>query len=373
MPAWRTGGRGARPEPGAAATVLILSVAAPRTGSSRFGQLLQSMKSAFVCEPFHPTAYIHCAKGPSGLHFYDKAPYDLSEFGRDMVADSLIKGILPSRALRMQSVPRRTASHLHQISQRLRKRERLRPARLLSVLLETAGAAIGPAYNIFREPRIARRVCELLDAREETYTLELFPNHLAPECHDFLCRTYPLILHQRSLIDSYVSLIKTDSRRWYRVDTTGYRVTVCPESFVTYCRSISGYYLRSLKAAHDPGKPCAATTHGQPRSCVINYEDWCDHPNHQQAGRVHQLLAQQGFSEAFLEPDRSAATASGALNRQDQASDWSHRVTNADEVVDALKQRSLQGLLGARPLEIPALGVPWPQEPPPGGVATPGS
>jgi len=373
MPAWRTGGRGARPEPGAAATVLILSVAAPRTGSSRFGQLLQSMKSAFVCEPFHPTAYIHCAKGPSGLHFYDKAPYDLSEFGRDMVADSLIKGILPSRALRMQSVPRRTASHLHQISQRLRKRERLRPARLLSVLLETAGAAIGPAYNIFREPRIARRVCELLDAREETYTLELFPNHLAPECHDFLCRTYPLILHQRSLIDSYVSLIKTDSRRWYRVDTTGYRVTVCPESFVTYCRSISGYYLRSLKAAHDPGKPCAATTHGQPRSCVINYEDWCDHPNHQQAGRVHQLLAQQGFSEAFLEPDRSAATASGALNRQDQASDWSHKVTNADEVVDALKQRSLQGLLGARPLEIPALGVPWPQEPPPGGVATPGS
>ncbi|MBM5821467.1 MAG: hypothetical protein FJ082_03125 [Cyanobacteria bacterium K_Offshore_surface_m2_011] len=353
--------------------MLILSVAAPRTGSSRFGQLLQSMKSAFVCEPFHPTAYIHCAKGPSGLRFYDKAPYDLSEFGRDMVADSLIKGILPSRALRMQSVPRRTASHLHQISQRLRKRERLRPARLLSVLLETAGAAIGPAYNIFREPRIARRVCELLDAREETYTLELFPNHLAPECHDFLCRTYPLILHQRSLIDSYVSLIKTDSRRWYRVDTTGYRVTVCPESFVTYCRSISGYYLRSLKAAHDPGKPCAATTHGQPRSCVINYEDWCDHPNHQQAGRVHQLLAQQGFSEAFLEPDRSAATASGALNRQDQASDWSHKVTNADEVVDALKQRSLQGLLGARPLEIPALGVPWPQEPPPGGVATPGS
>jgi len=118
MPAWRTGGRGARPEPGAAATVLILSVAAPRTGSSRFGQLLQSMKSAFVCEPFHPTAYIHCAKGPSGLRFYDKAPYDLSEFGRDMVADSLIKGILPSRALRMQSVPRRTASHLHQTQEK---------------------------------------------------------------------------------------------------------------------------------------------------------------------------------------------------------------------------------------------------------------
>ncbi|MCP9836056.1 hypothetical protein KBY84_00950 [Cyanobium sp. N.Huapi 1H5] len=351
--------------------MLILSVAAPRTGSSRFGQLLQSMQSEFVCEPFHAQASIHCAEGPSGLRFYARTPYILSDFGRAMAADPLIQRILPSRALRMQSVPRRTASHLHQISQRLRERERLRPARLLSVLLETAGAAIGPAYNIFREPRIARRVCELLDAREETYTLELFPNHLAPECHDFLCRTYPLILHQRSLIDSYVSLIKTDSRRWNRVDTTGYRVRICPESFVTYCRSISDYYLRSLQTANDPGKPCAATTHGQPRSCVINYEDWCDQPNHAQGGRVHQLLEQNGFAHVYQKP--VAAGSSDALNRQDQASDWADKVTNAAEVIDALEQRSLQGLLGARPLEIPALGVPWAQEPPPGGVATPGS
>ncbi|WP_146134492.1 hypothetical protein [Aphanothece minutissima] len=339
--------------------MLILSVAAPRTGSSRFGQLLQSMKSAFVCEPFHPTAYIHCAEGPSGLRFYDKAPYDLSEFGRYMVADSLIKSFLPTRTLRMGAAPRGAASYLHGISLRLRRKERLKIAQFLSVVLEKASAAVGPAYNIFREPRIARRVCELLDAREDTYTLELFPNHLSPECHGFLCRTYPLILHQRSLIDSYISLIKTDSRRWNGVNTTGCNVRICPESFVAYCRFISGYYLRSLRAGDAFRGPSPAPTQGShPRHCVINYEDWCDHPNHQQAGRVHQLLAQQGFSEAFPEPDRSAATASGALNRQDQASDWSHKVTNADEVVDALKQRSLQGLLGARPLEIPALGVP---------------
>jgi hypothetical protein len=335
--------------------MLILSVAAPRTGSSRFGQLLQSMQSEFVCEPFHPQASIHCAEGPSGLRFYDKKPYILSDFGREMAADPLIKGLLPSRVLRMQAAPRRSASYLHQISHQLKKNERLKPARLLSVLLEAAGTAIGPAYNIFREPRIARRVCELLDAREETYTLELFPNHLAPHCHDVLCRTYPLILHQRKLIDSYISLMKTDSRRWSGVNTTGYRVRICPESFVTYCRSISGYYLRSLRAANDPGQPCAATTHGQPRSCVINYEDWCDHPNHEQGGRVHQLLEQKGYSHVFQKPE--AAGSSDALNRQDQASDWAHKVTNAAEVIDALQERSLQRLLGAHPLEIPALGI----------------
>ena len=232
----------------------------------------------------------------------------------------------------------------------------MKPARLLSVLLEKAGAAIGPAYNLFREPRIARRVCELLDAREDAYTLELFPNHLAPECHDDLCRTYPLILHQRKLIDSYISLMKTDSQRWSGVNTTGYRVRICPESFVSYCRSISGYYMRSLQAANDPVQPCAAPTHVQPRRCVINYEDWCDHPNHAQGGRVHQLLEQQGFSHVFQKPE--AARSSDALNRQDQASDWAHKVTNAAEMIEALEQRSLQGLLGARPLEIPALGLP---------------
>ncbi len=315
------------------------------------------MQSEFVCEPFHPQASIHCAEGPSGLRFYDKKPYILSDFGREMAADPLIKGLLPSRVLRMQAAPRRSASYLHQISHRLKKKESLRPARLLSVLLEKAGAAIGPTYNLFREPRIARRVCELLDAREDTYTLELFPNHLAPECHDDLCRTYPFILHQRALIDSYISLIKTDSRRWNRVNTTGYSVRICPESFVTYCRSISDYYLRSLQAGSDPGKPCAAATQASPpRRCVINYEDWCDHPNHEQGGRVHQLLEQKGFAHVYQKPE--AAGSSDALNRQDQASDWSDKVTNAAEVIEALEQRSLQGLLGARPLDIPALGVP---------------
>ncbi|MBW4531748.1 MAG: hypothetical protein KME02_13780 [Aphanothece saxicola GSE-SYN-MK-01-06B] len=337
--------------------MLILSIAAPRTGSSRFCQLLQSMQSGFLCEPFHPQAFIHCAKGPKGLRFYDKSPYILSDFGREMAADPLIKEILPTRALRMQAAPRRTASYLHRISQRLKKKESLKPARLLSVLLENAGTTIGPAYNIFREPRIAKRVCELLDATEEAYTLELFPNHLAPECHDVLCRTYPLILHQRKLIDSYISLMKTNSRRWSGVNTTGYRVRICPESFVTYCRSISGYYLRSLQAANDPREPCATPTQGsQPRSCVINYEDWCDHPNHEQGARVYQLLEQKGFSHVFQKPE--AAGSSDALNRQDQASDWAHKVTNAAEVMDALKQRSLQQLLDARPLEIPALGIP---------------
>ena len=337
--------------------MLILSVAAPRTGSSRFGQLLRSMQSEFVCEPFHAQASIHCDEGPRGLRFYDKAPYILSDFGRDMAADPLIQGILPRRALRMQAAPRRTASSLHQISRRIKNKESLKPARLLSVLLEKAGAAIGPAYNIFREPRIALRVCELLDAREDTYTLELFPNHLAPECHDVLCRTYPVILHQRKLIDSYISLLKTDSRRWNRVNTTGYKVRICPESFVSYCRSISGYYLRSLRAANAPGEPCAATCQGsQPRCCVINYEDWCYHPNHEQGGRVHQLLEQKGFAHVYQNPE--AAGSSDALNRQDQASNWAEKVTNAAEVIDALQRRSLQGLLGARPLEILALGVP---------------
>lgn len=339
--------------------MLILSVAAPRTGSTRFGQLLQAMNSAFLREPFHPTAYLHSARGPSGLRFYGKAPYCLSDFGRDMAADSVIKGLLPARSLRMRAAPRRTASYLQELSNSLKQKENLKGAQFLADLLEKASTTIGPAYNLFREPRIAKRVCELLDAMEGTYTLELFPNHLASECHNFLCRTYPFILHQRTLIDSYISLIKTDSRRWSDVNTTGYIVRICPESFVNFCRSISDYYLRSLQTGDDSRERCSAPTQGSPlRSCIINYEDWCDHPNHEQGGRVDQLLEQKGFSDVYQEPEASAAESSDALNRQDQARDWSDKVMNSEEVIDWLTQRSLQGLLGARPLAIAALGVP---------------
>ncbi len=339
--------------------MLILSVAAPRTGSTRFGQLLQSMNAVFLREPFHPTAYLHCARGPSGLRFYDKAPYSLSDFGRDMAADSVIKGLLPSRPFRMRAVPRHTASYLQELSNSLKQKESLKAAQFISDLLEKASAAIGPAYNLFREPRVAKRICELLDAMEGTYTLELFPNHLTRECHGFLCRTYPFIVHQRTLIDSYVSLIKTDFRRWSGVNTTGHKVRICPESFVAYCRSISDYYLRSLRLGADPRQRHSAPSQAsQPRHCVINYEDWSDHPNHEQSGRVYQLLEQKGFSNVFQEPEPSAVKPSEAMTRQDRASDWSDKVTNAQELIQILTQQSLQGLLGARPLEIPALGVP---------------
>jgi hypothetical protein len=328
--------------------MLILSVAAPRTGSTRFGQLLQSMDSTFVREPFHPKAYVHRGKGPRGLRFYSKAPYTLSDFGKQMLADSAIQGMLPSRSLRMTVVPRLTARYLQELSNNIKEKENRKITQYLSILLEKTSAKLGPAYNLFREPRIARRVCELLDAMEYTYTLELFPGHLTRECHDFLCQKYSFILHQRVLIDSYISLIKTDFRRWNGVDTTERKVRICPESFLTYCHSISNYYLRTYRLGTDSG------------SGVINYEDWSDHPNQEQAGRVYQLLQHNGLSGAFQEPETSGGASSDEMARQDRSTDWSAKVTNGEEVIHFLKERSLEELLGARPLEIPALPGPLP-------------
>lgn len=339
--------------------MLYLSIAAPRTGSTRFGQLLQTMNVEFAREPFHPQAYIPTPDRTSGLRFYSQ-PYTLSDTGHRLLADPIIRGMMPARAIRMNIAVTKASKSLYQSSLACRRNSSSRAMDQLSRWLQKASERIGPAYNIFREPSIAMRVCELLDAMDGTLVLELFPGHLTEANMGTLCRTYPHIFHQRRLLDSYISLIKTDHRRWSRVDTTQRKATICPASFVDYCEKTSSYYRSIFKLS----QACQSTRSANPefiqsRPCVINYDDWSDHPNHQQSETVHALLCAQGFGDVFQKPIATLTNPDEDLIRQDTSPAWTSKVTNSEEVADYLTERSLESLLEARPLDGAALPMSW--------------
>ncbi len=338
--------------------MLYLSIAAPRTGSTRFGQLLQTMNVEFAREPFHPQGYLIIPDKTIGLRFYSQS-YTLSDVGHQLLADPLIKGMLPARGIRKNVAIAQISKALYQASLVCRRNSSSRAMDRLSRRLQTASERIGPAYNIFREPSIALRVCELLNAMEGTLVLELFPGHLTLETMELLCSIYPHIFHQRKLLDSYISLIKTDHLRWSRVDTTQRKVRISPAAFVTYCKGISNYYLSLFKMSQASQPTQSADPEFiQSSPCVINYDDWSDEPNHQQRETVHTLLCGQGFGDVFQKPIASLANPDEDLIRQDTSQVWASKVTNAEELTAYLTERSLESLLEARPLDGEALPIP---------------
>jgi hypothetical protein len=161
-----------------------------------------------------------------------------------------------------------------------------------------------PPVNPFRMDGVPRKIAELLHASEHTYVLEIFPTHLdSEEDLEFLCGTYPSMILQRRMIDSYVSLVKAKGVKvWHDADTTSKQVSIDAPSFVAYCKRMTRWYERYIRYRNvyfdslPDEDPLNAARHA-----VLNYEEWGCYGNQQQPREVFLLLGQMGFKD-FIKP-----------------------------------------------------------------------
>lgn len=329
--------------------VLILFLSSPRSGTTRFGEILRTLNVRFFEEPFNPGAY-------SGLGFYSDL-FTLSAEGRRLachpgLAADLVPSPVAGFARRKSArLLLKTSVKLESMASRHLAWSFLKPT---SLSLRRLSHEAIPPVNPFRMEGVPRKIAELLHASEHTYVLEIFPTHLdSEEDLEFLCGTYPSMILQRRLIDSYVSFVKAKGVKvWHDADTTSKQVSIDAPSFVAYCKRMTRWYERYIRYRNvyfdslPDEDPLNAARHA-----VLNYEEWGCYGNQQQPREVFLLLGQMGFKD-FIKPP-VASVGEGSM-RQDRSQDWSTKILNPELLQKNLEDISSAHLLLESPLPTDA-------------------
>lgn len=167
-----------------------------------------------------------------------------------------------------------------------------------------------------KRPLVAMNLMErFADAQgRPIFTMKIFPGHLKPKKFEKLINTRKprsVLLHRRP-IDTYISLQKARShRKWARIDTTDMTVSLKPDGFIAWRRSVENYYIRAKELLTAAGATFA----------VLAYEDLYADGGYAHE-RVDQIVRELGMNPGPWTAQREMIKQDKATSREEQVVNW---------------------------------------------------